>query len=160
MKTCECGKEVASDARVCPNCGHRLTHPFLLFIGIVIICIFFIVFIAAIFGGSNSTSTATDSTSQPAPTNDANSLISRCGKPDVDDSTDYDNPRPPIPSRMLTYNKAHLMFAYVPGGGAKIGDPPPYQWKAFGVIDTRTKQAIDTLPLREILTKRMPCALR
>lgn len=160
MKTCECGKEVASDARVCPNCGHRLTHPFLMFVGIVIGIFLFIVVIAVIFGGSNSTSTATDSTSQRAPTNDADSLISRCGKPDVDDSTDYDNPRPPIPSRMLTYSKAHMMFAYVPGGDAKIGDPPPYQWKAFGVIDTRTKQAIDTLHLREVLTKRLPCALR
>lgn len=25
MKKCTCGKDVADDCRVCPQCGHRLT---------------------------------------------------------------------------------------------------------------------------------------
>jgi hypothetical protein len=28
MKYCECGQEMASNARICPHCGHRFTHPF------------------------------------------------------------------------------------------------------------------------------------
>lgn len=29
LKTCKCGSFVAPNVKVCPNCGHRFTHPFL-----------------------------------------------------------------------------------------------------------------------------------
>src|SRR4051812_807369 len=73
-----------------------------------------------------------DSLGRPLPAsvrNDAELLLYRCGKPDKDDSTENDTPRPPIPSRIIEYRKAKLRLAYVPGGDANVGDPPPYKWK-------------------------------
>jgi hypothetical protein len=98
----------------------------------------------------------------PAPqlvSDDAELLISRCGKPDVDDSTAYDKPRPPIPSRFITYKKAHLMVVYLPGGGTKLNDPPPYKWKLLGLKDTRTGEAIAAADLGRTLRQRLPCFL-
>lgn len=74
--------------------------------------------------------------------NQAVALIRQCGQPNRDVSTAYNNPRPPIPFRVLSYKSQHLEFAFVPGGGAKIGDPPPYVWKLSGILDTTTNQRI------------------
>ena len=95
----------------------------------------------------------------PAPSlDDAGRLIAACGKPDEEIDTSRDNPPPPIPSRMITYRKARLMFAYIPGGGAKLGDPPPYRWKYLGPKDTTTNKVVSG-NLRAVLEKRLPCAL-
>lgn len=67
--------------------------------------------------------------------------MSRFGRPDADDSTDHDVPRPPIPSRWITYQKEHVRFLFVPD--AKLGDPPPYLWKLVGTTDPRTRQVLD-----------------
>jgi len=104
----------------------------------------------------------TDSRGRPVPssvTNDAELLIHRCGQPDIDDSTENDVPRPPIPSRLITYKKARLMFAYVPGDGAKLGDNPPYKWQIVGVKDTKTNQALSPDRLKKTITDRLPCFL-
>ncbi|MFB3916047.1 MAG: zinc-ribbon domain-containing protein [Terriglobales bacterium] len=116
MKTCKCGQQIASNARFCPHCGHRFTHPFTMFIAICFAAIFGFAFIGAIIGGivggSPNVQSAgqghTDSIGRAVPasvTNDAEVLLHRCGKPDKDDSTAYDNPRPPIPTRMITYKE-------------------------------------------------------
>ncbi|MDE3136849.1 MAG: hypothetical protein KGL59_09755 [Acidobacteriota bacterium] len=73
---------------------------------------------------------------------EAQALISRCGPPDQDISTANNDPRPPIPFRVLDYKAEHLRFAFVPGAGAKIGDPPPYIWALSGILDTTTNQRI------------------
>jgi hypothetical protein len=73
---------------------------------------------------------------------EAQALISRCGPPDQDISTANNDPRPPIPFRVLDYKNEHLRFAFVPGAGAKIGDPPPYIWALSGILDTTTNQRI------------------
>lgn len=91
------------------------------------------------------------------PSNDAELLIARCGSPSQDESTEFDDPRPPIPSRLITYRSAALRFAYVPGGGAKVGDPPPYQWKLVGIVDLKTGKAVNDLS--RVLKKRLPCAV-
>src|SRR5262249_46741156 len=62
---------------------------------------------------NNHTSSSTQTTAATQPSDDAERLISICGSPDVDDSTAYDNPRPPIPTRLMTYKKAHLKFVYI-----------------------------------------------
>lgn len=106
-------------------------------------------------------STHVDSQSQAVPTsvtNDAELLVYRCGKPDEDRSTAYDNPRPPIPTRLIFYRKARLMFAYTPGGGAKLGDPP-YSWKLLGIKDTRTNRVLQAGQLKATLSQRLPCAV-
>ncbi len=73
---------------------------------------------------------------------EAQALINRCGPPDQDISTANNDPRPPIPFRVLDYKSEHLRFAFVPGAGAKIGDPPPYIWALSGILDTTTNQRI------------------
>jgi hypothetical protein len=84
----------------------------------------------------------------------------RCGRPDKDEASDYDDPRPPIPTRLITYKKAHLKFAYIPGGHTKPDDPPPYPWKMIGIIDTRTNKAVTADNLKTTLEQRLPCMLQ
>ncbi len=75
---------------------------------------------------------------------DVGPLIRRCGMPDVDDSTAYDTPRPPIVTRFLTYHAPGLKAVYVPD--AKFGDPPPYsRWRLSMIIDEPTGKAITML---------------
>ena len=123
----------------------------------------------------------TDSIGRPLPdsvTNDAELLLYRCGTPSKDDSTEYDDPRPQIPSRTIEYRKAHLRFAFLPpaaveailnsGGNrsaldvlqdVRITDPPPYKWKQFGLVDMLTNKAISAGQLKTTLSKRLPCFL-
>jgi hypothetical protein len=99
-----------------------------------------------------------DSSEQPdvAVPDDAATLISKCGSPNVDDSTANDNPRPPLPVRMLEYKSENIRFSFIPGGNVKLGTPPPYRWKFLAVQDTETNQPIDI----QIASKRMPCAFK
>src|SRR5437868_5514981 len=46
--------------------------------------------------------------------NDLGHLIKTYGKPDNDDSTAYDKPRPPIVTRWITYYKADVKVIAVP----------------------------------------------
>lgn len=76
------------------------------------------------------------------PYDDLSLLISKYGKPDVDDSTQYDKPRPPIVTRWLSYKKENVRAWYVPDG-VSVGDPPPYRkWKFIGFADEKTKEPI------------------
>ncbi len=109
-------------------------------------------------GQPSSDSTHADSGTGPA-TNDAELLIQRCGTPDSDTSTENDNPRPLVPTRLITYKRARLMFAYAPGGGAKAGSPPPYKWELIGIKDTKTDKAIAEGQLKKTITGRLPCFL-
>ena len=105
--------------------------------------------------------THTDSLGRAVPTwvhNDADLLVYRCGQPDRILDTSEDDPRPLIPTRILTYRKAHLKIAYVPSDS--VDQAPPYHWKLMGLIDTRTNHAIDASELRSTLEKRLPCMLR
>jgi hypothetical protein len=112
------------------------------------------------FNQTSAPTTPTDSLGRSVPasvTNDAELLLFRCGKPDNDESTESDVPRPPIVTRFITYKKAHLKFAYMPGGESKVGDPPPYKWKLIGLIDTKNNQAVIASNLEATLEKRLPC---
>lgn len=56
------------------------------------------------------------------------------GKPDTDDSTQYDTPRPPMVTRILTYRSKRVRLIYTPD--AQMGAPPPYQdWIFVGATD-------------------------
>lgn len=90
--------------------------------------------------------------------NDADLLAFRCGRPDTDLDTSLDNPRPPIPSRLMTYRKAHLRFFYVPHDQVDL--PPPYHWKFMGIVDTSTHKAIDPHDMQSTLQQRLPCMLK
>lgn len=163
MRKCQCGNDVANNARVCPKCGHRFTSGLVKalawFFGILI-------GIAVIAGSLRQSgpsnvpnSAVTDSKGRPVPpgvTNDAELLIARCGKPSKDDSTAYDNPRPPIPSRSIEYKKHRLRFMFIPSG--QLGDDPPYKWKLIGITDMKSanpSQARVVMPSEAV--RRMPC---
>jgi hypothetical protein len=73
--------------------------------------------------------------------NDPSALIAACGKPDIDDSTEYDKPRPPLVTRWLSYKRAGVTAVYL--ADVQLGTPPPYKtWKLVGVNDDRSKKAI------------------
>jgi hypothetical protein len=74
-------------------------------------------------------------------TDDASHFICRFGMPDKDDSTAYDKPRPPIPTRILTYRKEKVSAIYV--ADSKLGAPPPYKWKLIGFTDPTKDSKLD-----------------
>jgi hypothetical protein len=81
---------------------------------------------------------------------DVSQVICRYGKPDIDDSTENDRPRPPIVTRMLTYKKEGVRAAYVPE--AKFGTPHPYgKWKLIGFQDPKSNPVLSA----EEVVKRM-----
>lgn len=61
MKTCkDCGAEVSKSAKICPNCGRKLKHPFLTFLLIVLVII---IGIAIAMGGETDTNTTNSNSS-------------------------------------------------------------------------------------------------
>jgi hypothetical protein len=89
---------------------------------------------------------------------EADLIVYRCGPPDHVLDTSWDNPRPLIVSRIVTYRKAHLKIFYVPSD--PVNQPPPYHWKMMGLMDSRTNHPIAVGPEMEgALQKRLPCVL-
>lgn len=169
----QCGAEIADDSAFCARCGCstslRSSTPkkttntstnVKVLLWLLVILLALIVFNAATnpSGGLGTSSSGSVVPPSSLGRDDAELLISRCGNPDVDDSTAYDNPRPPIPTRMVTYKKAHLRFAYIPRD-SQPGKPPPYRWKMLGIVDTRNESAVTAATLKATLTKRLPCSL-
>jgi hypothetical protein len=71
---------------------------------------------------------------------DASEIIKRLGRPDRDDSTEYDQPRPPVVTRWLDYTRQNVRVMLVPTN--KVGDPPPYSWKLMGFMDLARQQKL------------------
>jgi len=72
---------------------------------------------------------------------DLENIISKYGRPDTYDSTEYDNPRPPIVTKWISYKKQGVTFFFVPD--AKLGDAPPYKgWKLMGATDPILNKAL------------------
>jgi hypothetical protein len=67
-------------------------------------------------------------------------VLVRYGHPDLDDSTAYDHPRPPIVLRWIDYQRAGVRALFVPNDG--LGEPPPYTWTLFGFVDIAGNKAI------------------
>lgn len=76
------------------------------------------------------------------PSDEYGPIVARYGRPERDDSTEYDTPRPAIVTRFVEYRPENVKIALVPMGS--MGDPPPYRgWKVIGYIDidTNTKMS-------------------
>src|SRR4051812_14741037 len=71
---------------------------------------------------------------------DASEIIKRLGRPDKDDSTEYDQPRPPVVTRWLDYRRQNVRVLLVPTN--RVGDPPPYTWKLLGFADLAKQQKL------------------
>lgn len=106
-------------------------------------------------GKSSSAGVSSSPGTNSAATNDADILIARCGKPSSDYSSQYENPPPPMLSRIVEYKEHQLRFLFVPRG--HIGDPPPYQWKMFGITDAPTDDAQPEVVTVSEAVRRMPC---
>jgi hypothetical protein len=136
--------------------NRRKTHPLVALLAVLFGIGIIGVFISASISGTAPSSQNRDSLGRPlaaSVTNDAELLLSRCGRPDTDVSTENDTPRPPIPTRFIEYRKQRVKVVFIPGGQARVNDPPPYQWKLMGVLDPKAKKAIDLSQA----TKRLPC---
>jgi hypothetical protein len=76
-------------------------------------------------------------------------IVEVYGKPDKDDSTAYDTPRPPLVARIIEYQPEGVRIAFIPI--AKVTEPPPYTgWTVIGYIDTKadTKMSKDEVAER------------
>jgi predicted RNA-binding Zn-ribbon protein involved in translation (DUF1610 family) len=164
-RKCEyCGDELSENALYCPNCmvpiarPARPRRPSNLTLCLSAALVFGLPCVWAISGEVKTKPVApatVQAASKPKATapDAAALLISRCGPADQDVSTANNDPRPPIPFRVLTYDEQHLRFAFVPGGGAQIGDPPPYRWALSGILDMSNNERITA----EQAAQRMSC---
>lgn len=141
-KKCKhCAMMIPKEASTCPHCrksqGFGCLTTFIAIIGVIII---FFIFLA--IQSKDDANKNFSETTNPLPHDDLSLFVSKYGDPDVDDSTQYDKPRPPIVTRWLIYKKEHVEALYVPSG-VSIDDPPPYRkWKFIGFVDDKTKQPI------------------
>jgi hypothetical protein len=77
-------------------------------------------------------------------------IVAKYGQPDIDDSTAYDNPRPPIVTRWIEYKPSHVKIMFFPD--CKFGDPPPYgEWRVVGYINTQLESAISAEEATQLL---------
>jgi len=74
---------------------------------------------------------------------DLSAWLSRCDPPESDTSTAYDNPRPPIVTRFLSYPSKGVRIVLVPKD-VSMDTPPPYsEWKLMGLTDPSNNQPIE-----------------
>ncbi len=85
-------------------------------------------------------------------------ILSRCGTPTRDASTAYEQPRPPVPSRVIEYADQKLRFLLAPAEGVNLDDPPPYSWQLIGVTDMESPDEKGRVVEPPEAKARMPCA--
>jgi len=160
MRKCVCGQLVAPNARTCPHCGNRFTHPWVLgmawFFGI---CLCF-VFLVVMFQPTQTNTYPVPSTAQTqapsAPTSssepfeaikstydEAAFVIKHCGRPD----RDFLQKAPDTTIRHLVYRRFNTELFFYRGA-----DMP--HW-ALGNVFLADQD--ETLTMKEA-NVRMPCA--
>jgi hypothetical protein len=130
MKKCECGQSVASNARVCPRCGNRFTHPLvrasawliLLSLGLLIIG-----------------RTVSSIQNEPA------FVIQHCGEPDRDFVEK--SPGSTVAGRHLVYGKYDTDLFF-------LGSGVTPHWRLFIVSSSNGVRILTG----EEANRRMPCA--
>ena len=86
--------------------------------------------------------------------NDLNKFIKAYGKPDIDDSTKNDTPRPPIVTRFITYYNSDIKILAI--ADANIGSPPPYKgWKVIGFTDSNSRAKLSASEAKQRLNKQL-----
>lgn len=161
-----CGTKIEGLTRFCTNCGAPASYQKLpsqtapvpqgkkrsrgLLIAISCLALFFIIIMMVIVGPEHENSlSGADS---------ARRLLSACGSSSSDLSTENEIPRPTVPIRTIEYQKYNLRFLFIPGDGAKVGDPPPYFWSYVGATDmSGGDPATDKVVAPSEAASRMPC---
>ncbi len=73
---------------------------------------------------------------------DFDEIIKACGRPDHDDSSLYDNPRPPIVSRIIDYDGSGVRFAFALDSLIGQEPTPPYSWMCIGAMTGPDKKEV------------------
>lgn len=158
IKCEECGKEVSTEAEACPHCGAKIASKSSMGCGSIVGIVLLVGFLALIFGGGNSSNNSgSGSTSSPTTAgvrDDSKNFISIFGEPDRIESTEYDNPRPTIVTKLLIYKKQKIQAAFV--ADVPPDTPPPYNsWKLLGFQDEQTNQPISNDELQRRMGKHI-----
>lgn len=87
------------------------------------------------------------------PSDEYEAILAKYGRPERDDSTEYDTPRPPIVTRFVEYRPENVKIAFIPIGRA--GEPPPYHaWKVVGYIDMNSNMKMSNWEAANKLARR------
>jgi len=83
-------------------------------------------------------------------------FLSKWGAPNSQDSTEYDQPRPPLVTKFLVYRTPSLDLRADFLALGHVGDPPPYHaWRLIGIQDNRTNAVVDAGKALELLRARL-----
>jgi hypothetical protein len=148
---CDCGKDLASNAHICPGCGKRFTHPFVKFLAWCFVAVSVLGIIGAIIGGNSSSNRAPSVTSDttahliPAKYDEANAVIGLCGKPTQDHPQEL-HAGAGSEGRALVYRKYNTELWFYRG-------PESSQWVLMNAFKANGD---DTITVQEA-NERMPC---
>jgi hypothetical protein len=119
--------------------------------GVVGFLVIGLVAFVALFAPSTPRTAPTPSQSNPPSTvKEPVGLKRRCGTPDRDTSSQFENSRPPIVTRIVEYRSRGLRIVYL--ADAPMGSPPPYSWKFIGASDIPSNKLISMDELQQRLT--------
>ncbi len=151
MKSCKkCRKEIASNARVCPQCGYRYTHPFVKMLAWGFAGLFGIGLISSMIGSSGNVTpqkpnTSTGNTTRPATFDEAAAAIKSCGRP-ISDRPQELNAGGGSEGRSLVFGRYKTELWFYRGPGSK-------QWMLFAAFPEGGDNVLDIA----VVHSRMPC---
>jgi hypothetical protein len=97
--------------------------------------------------------TTIGSTTACVPYDDLSHFKCRFGRPDVENSTEYERPRPTLITRWIVYNKERVRITYMPN--PEPGELPPYRnWNFFSFQDSETNSPLSAAEVVNRLSSR------
>jgi hypothetical protein len=154
----KCGARSETWPKHCPACGAKMPSKSAAVVAVCVFGVFGVLLLRACVGGTGTeaqaatsaggagTATSRLAAGSATARDDLDLFIKRYGKPDEDDSTLHDNPRPPIVTRFLRYKKEGVKAVYV---YERDGS-----WKLVAFADARSGKPISPDQAAERMKKR------